>query len=717
MLHTFKKTHSFFGNKLSLKRAIFSYVLVFLIPTFVMTLLVQFNIIDSIYKNEKKTICDQIEYTKLTIDQQIGNFSDIVNYLFLDKTIKNSDMPSDYLSFLNVQTDLQRISAANTLINEFSVYLLGNEYIISTKSSYHIKLFLEMFPINEIKDENEFYNFLNTEKQWLRILHGEVKNNKEKYSLFIFLPNNIAVKPKHALIFTTLESSYHNALKNALGQNTGCSFVTDTDGNIISYYSTDSDDSIGRYLSMLSESGAGSKYGVIKEYNGHLIYSLKSDYIPIIYSIVISEKSFAKQTSYIRFMWYGVIFTAVLLGILAALLLGHKSYKPISSLRLKASTLCCYDQTAVNDDYHYLYEAIEYIGYKNTMLQNNLDDINDYIIFKLLKGALVITEEIEIISKLSGFALSNSLFKVVIIKTEEYINKSEIYTEILKTMPKSANILMRSKENDNTYVIIIVYEKNITDYKYPLILKLETDYKIFEGSIQSDIKYIPLSYMEAAIGSCGSSLYCEMFTQLEDSFNKGEYNCAKSILRQLIHDLKNGCMELADAKLSVIRFVLLLENNSNLRGNHVDLSTLPDTFKVLRYESLEDAILFFERYGEKLITELLCPNTVHGDILNNQMIIYLKNHYRNFNFSLQQMADEFNMTLPVLSRQFYDYTGQTPIDFISDLKMATVKDLLANTNLSINEISMEVGYYNVNSFIRWFKKLTNETPGNFRTRK
>ncbi|MOA66840.1 HTH-type transcriptional regulator GadW [compost metagenome] len=47
--------------------------------------------------------------------------------------------------------------------------------------------------------------------------------------------------------------------------------------------------------------------------------------------------------------------------------------------------------------------------------------------------------------------------------------------------------------------------------------------------------------------------------------------------------------------------------------------------------------------------------------------------------------------------------------------MEKAKNLLAATQLPLKAIAEEVGYYNVSSFIRRFKQLSGQTPGEYRT--
>jgi YesN/AraC family two-component response regulator len=96
------------------------------------------------------------------------------------------------------------------------------------------------------------------------------------------------------------------------------------------------------------------------------------------------------------------------------------------------------------------------------------------------------------------------------------------------------------------------------------------------------------------------------------------------------------------------------------------------------------------------------------------MITYIKANYHLFDFSLQKMADQFNMPTSVISQYFKDYTDMNIVDYLAELRIHKAKELLINSQMDIKNISVEVGYYNVNSFIRRFKQIEGITPGDFR---
>ena len=56
----------------------------------------------------------------------------------------------------------------------------------------------------------------------------------------------------------------------------------------------------------------------------------------------------------------------------------------------------------------------------------------------------------------------------------------------------------------------------------------------------------------------------------------------------------------------------------------------------------------------------------------------------------------------------------TPVTYINKLRLSKAKTLLANTNLSIEQISLKCGFNEYSYFTRLFKKQFGQTPTNYR---
>jgi two-component system response regulator YesN len=82
--------------------------------------------------------------------------------------------------------------------------------------------------------------------------------------------------------------------------------------------------------------------------------------------------------------------------------------------------------------------------------------------------------------------------------------------------------------------------------------------------------------------------------------------------------------------------------------------------------------------------------------------------------SLVKLADLVYFNPSYLSRLFKSVVGENLSDYIYEVKIRKSKELLENTQLKIHEIAASMGYYSTTNFIRFFKKLTNITPQDYR---
>lgn len=88
----------------------------------------------------------------------------------------------------------------------------------------------------------------------------------------------------------------------------------------------------------------------------------------------------------------------------------------------------------------------------------------------------------------------------------------------------------------------------------------------------------------------------------------------------------------------------------------------------------------------------------------------------NRKLKLKELSATFNISSSHFSRVFTNKTGHSPINYFIQLKIQAACRLLDTTNLSISEISREIGFDNPFYFSRIFKKLMNMAPREYRKR-
>ena len=92
---------------------------------------------------------------------------------------------------------------------------------------------------------------------------------------------------------------------------------------------------------------------------------------------------------------------------------------------------------------------------------------------------------------------------------------------------------------------------------------------------------------------------------------------------------------------------------------------------------------------------------------------YIDSHYMEA-LSLEDIALQNYISKYYLTREFKKYTGQTLIEYLRNVRLTQAKKLLLTTDLSISEISRQVGFEYANYFQNIFKKQEGVTPLHFR---
>lgn len=81
---------------------------------------------------------------------------------------------------------------------------------------------------------------------------------------------------------------------------------------------------------------------------------------------------------------------------------------------------------------------------------------------------------------------------------------------------------------------------------------------------------------------------------------------------------------------------------------------------------------------------------------------------------IDQLARITNWKKHHFIRQFYKQVGLTPYQYILKRKIIKSIAMIQETNLPLLDISFEVGFSSYTNFYKSFKKITSQTPENFR---
>lgn len=80
----------------------------------------------------------------------------------------------------------------------------------------------------------------------------------------------------------------------------------------------------------------------------------------------------------------------------------------------------------------------------------------------------------------------------------------------------------------------------------------------------------------------------------------------------------------------------------------------------------------------------------------------------------KQVAEQTGLSVYRLNRLFKRHLARTPQQDRMAMRVAQASALLVETTKPLLDIGFEVGFQSVSSFYRWFRRLTNSTPGAYR---
>ena len=191
----------------------------------------------------------------------------------------------------------------------------------------------------------------------------------------------------------------------------------------------------------------------------------------------------------------------------------------------------------------------------------------------------------------------------------------------------------------------------------------------------------------------------------EEYFSSIGYEVMESMmLRQYV---------LVEALLSAAAFMKTV----GVEGKELE-EILGDTKDPTGYASSVDSA---REYIQKLLNTIL----EYRNKLSDQKYIeiidkakeYIQNNYQNEDMSLQSVALEVNVSSNHFSAIFRKETGETFIDYLTEVRMEKARTLLVCTAMKTSEIGFQVGYRDPHYFSYIFKKTQGMSPKEYRKAK
>ena len=115
-------------------------------------------------------------------------------------------------------------------------------------------------------------------------------------------------------------------------------------------------------------------------------------------------------------------------------------------------------------------------------------------------------------------------------------------------------------------------------------------------------------------------------------------------------------------------------------------------------------------HGKQLLENTMVEKP--RDIIH-QVIDFTEKNYMN-DIGVAQIADDLNLTPNYLSHLFHKKTGTTFVKYLTRMRMAEARELLADPSHQVQQVARRVGYLSTRHFSTLFKLQHGLTPSEFR---
>ena len=139
----------------------------------------------------------------------------------------------------------------------------------------------------------------------------------------------------------------------------------------------------------------------------------------------------------------------------------------------------------------------------------------------------------------------------------------------------------------------------------------------------------------------------------------------------------------------------------------------------LEFEIINDILANPPEDAHKSMMHLIDTILKYGENVNtksdyDEIIDYIEKNFNNPNLSLKLLAEHFHVTQSSISMVIKKITGIGFHKYIVNLRIQSTKNMLKNTDMSINEISEACGFNSTKTFYKIFKSETGMTALQYR---
>lgn len=500
------------------------------------------------------------------------------------------------------------------------------------------------------------------------------------------------------------------------------------------------------------------------KYNGFVASSNQYDFQ---YVILLNKEALLDGISLIRILTVALIIFGLFISVFCTFAITKKVFAPIRKVieYIKSEQVDNHSDVDDHTQYRDVYLIEKFISYmkkSNGLLQCRIDNYTSVMQEMLITELIYSSDSTVVLKKYAEFSIASSFpykcFTILIVplKSNEatgFVDTKQLeqqlqslqnnskYSSGLKiyTITQSDKIILtiNSKQQYKTNIVKEFFD----DLKATYLLSANSELICAYGKTYASIENLHDSFHQAfnvlTVKVIGESKNINYDKAMNAKYVTSNYSkdmeakliklvksnssneAVKDLVIEIINQNQNGSLA-SDIRLEslFVQFIMTINrimdemdiNSTDIFGKDINHYRIID-----RYPTIEGKEEYILSAFDKLTTYIKSIKTNKAFDIYQYMLTHVAEHSHE-DISLNDISYSLGLSSPYLSNVFKEFHNTNFLDYLNGYRIAKAKELLSDSNLSINDISVMVGYSNANTFIRVFKKSEGATPGQFRTK-
>src|SRR5699024_6783247 len=465
-----------------------------------------------------------------------------------------------------------------------------------------------------------------------------------------------------------------------------------------------------------------------KEYS---VLSVETGYNDWTFMTLIDTKQFFERVFHKKTIIIMVLFSLFLAGTVLAILLARKQYQPIKSIAVMTN------RKEVQNEVIQQSNELERIRTTISNVFESYDTLNetinlhkpfarDQLLIKLLKGDLQGIDHIdELLGSLNINMLSGGYFVAIVhfnegADSENDMKEREKMIDLLPGLPLlDATVHGVDLLYEDAIVLIVSLKEELDD---PNIYRKERTVQIQNfihdavsvpitigvGEIIESKENVHRSYIEAiATMEYSFSMPKDSIIYFEEigSKQEGELGYPQEEQLKFIHSVKQGNQAVADeslrtmfddlskSKASVSQMKCISFDIINVlvkTASELDvMQHVGDLKEIVNFTSLEQLEKKLRKVTKQICEKVDANKKLHNNSMREEVKIYIQKNYNQYNLSLENMANDFQLSTPYLSKFIKEQFGISFTQYVFQLRLEEAKRQLRETNKLIKDIVVD----------------------------